>query len=655
MKKCFGTYCLFVLSLLLLGTMYGCVKLDIDDNPDPSIVFIPKGFDWKTVKEVFCTITVGSVSGIGDNGISVIRIYNDVQLSEGALIAVGAATPSSPFVVNITVAAATSTIYVQEILPDGSSNILTKEITGNSLNFDFIATTPSAPIISKASSISAYAANMANVVVVDNDGDGVASGLDVDDSDPTVAFASYFPSAGTWGTYAFEDLWPVKGDYDVNDLVLGFKITYFTNASNLVTKFRLDYNMKGAGSTYNLGAAFQLDNIAATNVQSVSGRTLSGSSPFAIDANGCESGVSLAVIPLLNNQKDFISYSGYLNTVSGTHLDTPDEYVSVKFVTPFQQSNIAMNSFNVFIVANTRAREIHLPTYAGTSKFDPLLASGYDLYSGDQFKNSDGMMWGIMIPEPFEYPAECSSILQAFLHFAEWATSGGAIYTDWYKSTAGNKNMAFIYQWQVPGSGPPTDFEGYVYPSVTIGTQVWMAENLKTTCYNDGTVIPNVTATASWTALTTGAYCNYNNSAASAAIYGKLYNWYVVDNNAASKIASNGGKNICPIGWHAPSEAEWTTLINYLGGSSAGGKLKETGTAHWLSPNTGATNVSGFTALPGGVRYPTGFQNLTSNGNWWSTTIYARPVCRVLYSGNSNVLPGFCEKNYGYSVRCVKD
>jgi len=649
MKKNVSLFNLFLFALLFLGATNGCVNLNPSEYHETPIVVVPKDFDWKTVKEVSCTVTVGSVAGVADNMIRVIRIYNDAQLSEGALIASGAATPSSPFIVKITLATATQTIYAQEILPDGSTYVLTKNISGTTLAFNFIQAISGAPNISNTNYISA------NVPIVDNDGDGVASGVDVDDSDASVAFASYFPSAGTWGTYTFEDMWPVKGDYDVNDLVIGFKVSYFTNSTNMVTKLRLDYNMKGAGSVYNLGAAVQLDKVAAANVQSVTGRTLNGSSPFAIAGNGCENGVTLAIIPILNNQKDAISYSGYLNTISGIHLDTPDQFVNVKFVTPFQQSDISMNSFNLFIVANTRSCEIHLPTYAGTSKFDPLLANGYNLYPGDNFKNSDGMMWGIMIPEPFEYPAETSSIIKAFSHFAEWATSGGLTYTDWYKSIAGNKNLEFIYQWQVPGSGPPTDFDGYVYTSVTIGTQVWMTENLKTTHYNDGTAIPNVTVTADWAAQTSGAYCNYNNNAVTAAVYGKLYNWYVVDNNVASKVASNGGKNVCPIGWHAPSEAEWVTLINYIGGSAAGGKLKETGTSHWLNPNTGATNTSGFTALPGGIRYPTNFQNLTSNGNWWSTTIYARPVGRVLYSGNGNVLPGFCEKNYGYSVRCVKD
>ena len=166
--------------------------------------------------------------------------------------------------------------------------------------------------------------------------------------------------------------------------------------------------------------------------------------------------------------------------------------------------------------------------------------------------------------------------------------------------------LALVYTCK-KSENPPvsvTDINGNVYNIVTIGTQTWMAENLKTTKYNDGTAIPNVTVDATWAALTTGAYSDYSNTPANSTTYGRLYNWYVVDNNPATKVASNGGKNVCPTSWHVPTDAEWTILTTYLGGESiAGGKLKETGTAHWNSPNTGATNETGFTTLPSGLRY----------------------------------------------------
>lgn len=160
-----------------------------------------------------------------------------------------------------------------------------------------------------------------------------------------------------------------------------------------------------------------------------------------------------------------------------------------------------------------------------------------------------------------------------------------------------------------------TDIDGNVYNTVTIGTQVWMKENLKTTKYNDGTAIPLVIDSPDWSNLKTPGYtwniCG-NNEDSIIAIYGALYNWYTV----------NTGK-LCPTGWHVPSDNEWTTLITYLGGENvAGGKLKA-GTADWGSPNIGATNESGFTALPGGVCYADGdYSGIGGDGFWWSSSEY---------------------------------
>ena len=147
-------------------------------------------------------------------------------------------------------------------------------------------------------------------------------------------------------------------------------------------------------------------------------------------------------------------------------------------------------------------------------------------------------------------------------------------------------------------TGTVTDFDGNVYYTVTIGSQVWLAGNLKTVKYNDGTDIPLVTDKTAWGALTTPGYCWLNNDkATNKDTYGALYNYYVVD------PAANGGKNVCPTGWKVPTNDEWTALTTYLNGeAAAGGKLKEAGTAHWQTPNTGATNETGFTALPAGGR-----------------------------------------------------
>jgi uncharacterized protein (TIGR02145 family) len=194
------------------------------------------------------------------------------------------------------------------------------------------------------------------------------------------------------------------------------------------------------------------------------------------------------------------------------------------------------------------------------------------------------------------------------------------------------------------------DEDGNTYNVISIGIQVWMAENLKTTKYKDGTSIPNVIDNTTWNGLSTDAYCWYNNDDASfKATYGALYNWFAV--NTAK---------LCPTGWHVPSDAEWTTLTTYLGGESvAGGKLKETGIAHWQSPNTGATDEIGFTALPGGYRGFNGTSvSIGGGGSWWSSSVYSTQDAwhRGLNYSSSNVSrSNGGDKRDGFSVRCLKD
>ena len=153
-------------------------------------------------------------------------------------------------------------------------------------------------------------------------------------------------------------------------------------------------------------------------------------------------------------------------------------------------------------------------------------------------------------------------------------------------------------------------------------------------------------------ALTTPGYCWYNNDIANKSTYGALYNWFVVD------AASSGGKNVCPTGWHVPSDEEWTILTTYLGGEGvAGGKLKEAGTTHWLSPND-ATNESGFTARPGGDRSGSGtYSNIGSNGGWWSSFEISatRAYTRYMLYFDSYVSRTNYYKPYGFSVRCLRD
>lgn len=187
-----------------------------------------------------------------------------------------------------------------------------------------------------------------------------------------------------------------------------------------------------------------------------------------------------------------------------------------------------------------------------------------------------------------------------------------------------------------------------------------MGENLKTPKYNDGNTISLVADNTASGNLTSGGYCWYNNDDTYKNIYGALYNWYAV----------NTGK-LCPTGWHVPTDGEWQVLEKYLGmtneqanaygsrGTTEGGKLKETGTIHWYSPNVGATNESGFTALPGGSRLADGTSanTLLSHGLWWSSTGYDTSNALYRYLNfNISTIPRYAtDKKVGMSVRCIKD
>jgi uncharacterized protein (TIGR02145 family) len=208
--------------------------------------------------------------------------------------------------------------------------------------------------------------------------------------------------------------------------------------------------------------------------------------------------------------------------------------------------------------------------------------------------------------------------------------------------------------------GTLIDQEGNVYKTIQIGSQTWMAENLRTTTYRNGEKIPEVTDNNTWNNLNTGAYCNYNNTKSIDTIctFGRLYNWFAVNDN----------RNIAPAGWHVPTYDEWLILEAYLGDTVAASKLKESGSLHWKSfsyyPDQMANNETGFTALPGGYRWiryggETGFFHVEIEGGWWSVTEDEDNLDNAFHAtmGYNYISIGgcFCTKLDGYSIRCVKD
>ncbi|RLD71980.1 MAG: hypothetical protein DRJ29_05935 [Bacteroidetes bacterium] len=200
--------------------------------------------------------------------------------------------------------------------------------------------------------------------------------------------------------------------------------------------------------------------------------------------------------------------------------------------------------------------------------------------------------------------------------------------------------------------GRISDVEGNSYMTVQIGDQLWMAENLKTNTFSDGTPIQKVEEYEEWANLTLPAYCWYNNDSLTSDDFGALYNCYAIET-----------EKLCPEGWHVPSDEDWIKLETALGGAgSAGGAMKEPGTAYWKTPNTQASNESGFTARPGGYRSYNGTFNLMRiDGFWWSTSEKSwygssnTVIYRNLKYDGQDLFRDVAVRANGFSVRCVKN
>jgi len=288
----------------------------------------------------------------------------------------------------------------------------------------------------------------------------------------------------------------------------------------------------------------------------------------------------------------------------------------------------------------------------------PISAScnGQVISAGSTKLTEKGLCWG-KSPSPTIEDSTVSSYLYPYLTRFELRIGHLTPETKYYvrayaTSEAGTSygdELSFTTPVDLTGeTGTVTAADGNIYPTIGIGSQIWLGENLKTTIYNDDTGIPLVTDNGAWNLLFTPAYCWYNNDEiTNKELYGALYNWYTV----------NTGK-LCPSGWHVPDNSEWAVLASYLGGPQvAGGKMKAQGTDYWKWPNAGATNSSGFSALPGGKRVNLGFQQIGEECIFWSSSINSSTsagyqVIHTLFYGLSD---GNNSINWGLSVRCLID
>lgn len=254
-----------------------------------------------------------------------------------------------------------------------------------------------------------------------------------------IAYISYFPSESTFGTMAFEDNWPSKGDYDFNDLVLSYQMVQYRNNPGDVVAMEMFLKLEAAGAEYSNGFGIRLP-ISRQRVISVSGNLSS-----LADETGLEPGQSDAVVIAFDNVADLANSGGMLNTLFGTtFVDVPSIRLVFQFRTPLKDSDLGLPPFDPFLIVNgDRGREVHLIGQSGTEKVNTgFFGTGDD--AGD-YRTPNGLPWALLLPEPWVWPTERSPVHLGHLEFVDWAESGGLAFTDWYRGKGSNRNEALLF------------------------------------------------------------------------------------------------------------------------------------------------------------------------------------------------------------------
>jgi LruC domain-containing protein len=288
---------------------------------------------------------------------------------------------------------------------------------------------------------------------VDTDGDGVMDIFDVYPTDPERAYVNYYPAKDTWGTLAFEDMFPSSGDYDMNDLVISYRYTMISNGQNNVVEMNAEYQPLANGAAYHNGFGVQFP-FASNLIKSVTGQKVT-SNLAKFNANGTEAGQTKAVIMPYDDVSAFLFNPGgayFANTrMEFDKVTTPPVSVFISFVTPISSSTLDIANNNPFLVSNQRRPyEVHLPGFAPTDLADlSLLGTGEDNSdprSNRYYVTKDNHPWALNFASGFVHPIENAAINTAYLHFFDWAQSGGTSYRDWYSNTgSGYRNNSNLF------------------------------------------------------------------------------------------------------------------------------------------------------------------------------------------------------------------
>jgi LruC domain-containing protein len=300
--------------------------------------------------------------------------------------------------------------------------------------------------------IQSAAMPLVDPTIIDTDDDGVYDVIDDYPTDPARAFNNYYPGEDQKGSFAFEDLWPGKGDYDFNDLILDYNINQVTNATNKVVEIVSNYTIRAIGAGYKNGFGYQL-NLPPSAVASVTGSSLE-ENIITLSGNGTEAGQTKATIIVFDNTYNLYPTiaSGFVNTKTDMPYVTPPTItVTVNLATPQTLAAVGLPPYNPFIIVNMeRGKEVHLPGYAPTSLVNPVYFGTEDDDSnpalGKYYKSASNLPWGMHLPVLFDYPIEKSAIIKGHLVFDTWVMSGGYSYMNWYEDKPGFREVSFLYQ-----------------------------------------------------------------------------------------------------------------------------------------------------------------------------------------------------------------
>lgn len=284
----------------------------------------------------------------------------------------------------------------------------------------------------------------------DADGDGVSDVYDEEPNDPNIAYKNYYPSASTYGTLAFEDLWPNTGDYDFNDLVTDYRFTYLLNPTNEVTAIEAEFVIQAIGAGFHNGFGFEME-LLPGDITAVTGNLME-KNYISFNANGTESGQSKAVIIVTDDcYNSFAKKGGFVNTNPADPYITPDTIrVRIELNGTKTYSQMGSAPYNPFLIVNgDRGKEIHLPAYEPTDLANlSLFGTGDDgsnVSNEVYYKSPGNLPWGMNLPEQFNYPIEGEHVSGAHLKFVPWVNSQGFSFMDWYTPEQGYRDENKIY------------------------------------------------------------------------------------------------------------------------------------------------------------------------------------------------------------------